>query len=156
MAANYGFSPPGFLVRQEVAGATQFNGTTDQGLVTFAGVAGKDYGAAAVSPQSIPLIYTIGYEALETAGTPHRVDFYIVRVGGSGGSQRYRIGGSRILDDGTFSLTFAATLSCCGGLPVPRNEIGTAQNYYQLQVFTTGKDTNATLTVHYGMGVPGA
>ena len=143
-----GFNGQGFLFRETVAGATQFTGVAGAGRVTFAGGAVADYGAGAANPNEVPHIYAIGYDA---AGAAHEVSFRLVRaVGAVAGGERIRLGGSRIKDDGTLALTNEASVVC--DIPVPAQDVQIGPGpttYYELQVITSGKTGDATLSVWY-------
>lgn len=147
-----GFNGTGFLFEETVAGAAQFTGGVGAGRVSFAGTgAGSDYGTLAAEPNKVPRIRWIGYDA---AGSAHEVSIRLVRVTGAvAGTARVRLGGSRIKDDGTLSLTNEASVVCKEGIPVAaRDPAGGAVIYYELQVITLGKDGDGTLSVWYDIG----
>lgn len=134
----------GFLSTTVVAGAGQFTGLAGAGLVVFDQLGG---------PQNnmVPRILAVGYSA---AGVPHEVNFHLAQAAGvAQGGERIRIGGSQIQADGSPALTNEASVVCCGGLLVPRDD-ALFGPYWVLACTTSGKTGDGTLSVWYDMGVP--
>lgn len=139
----------GWLSEETVAGATQFNGTAGLGLLDF-----NDQIANIQRGNTVPRILTFGYTA---DGAAHEVDVFMVATGGAA-TERIRIGGSRIKDDGTKSLTNWATIAGCCCLVVPwiAPLAGPISQIYTLQIITSGKTGDATWTVWWdGVGSVG-
>lgn len=126
----------GFLTRETIAGVAQFTGLDGAGGFAF-----NQLDTILLSQTRLPKILMLGYAAL---GAAHEVSFFLARDNVAGDTQRIRIGGSRIKDDGTLSLTLQATVAGCE-LGSPGVVLGGVLGaYYRLQVVTTGKTGEGT------------
>lgn len=122
---------------QQVAGATQYNGTSGLGLVTFDQNMSGDQ---AFDPESqvVPVITTIGY----TTSVAHDWTLQLVDPNDSSNVV--------VLSDQTGQDTL--TEACGkGGIVVPNSGVA----YYELQFSTSGKTAAGSLVVHWYKGALG-